>query len=342
MLSNEVKKIDWVLLILIILVFNVSIKYKIISLLLTFLITFRRKIPFKEIPTFYYGIVILSTLHFIIGYLFNDDKSYFLISLIGILYWVIMLIYSLQIKNIVNKLTVHKIKNTLALLFILNFIFCIKDIIYICIETSALNPYTFIGLSEKYFMSTGDYIYGIFGNTSAVNAAACLLGVVFFFKENKFIAIIALISLLLTVSNIDNLILISILILIVIASSQKIEKSFSICLIAIIISFYVKISPDNLAYILPIQKSKITNVDTLEKIKIKRAVELENYRDSILNTKNGTHIQNQIDTSDKIIKENSISPNQVISQQLNQAKVKLEKTVADTSYFIAIEKNNKN
>lgn len=334
----KILSVNWILLTAIILVFHVNMKYKIAALLLTFLITLKRKIPFKEIPYFYYIILIISAVHSATAFLFHDDNTYFLISIINVLYWTIAITASLQMKNIVNSIQIEKIKNTITLLFILNFIFCLYNIFTINMETGVINPYTFKGLSGKYYMSTGDYIFGIFGNTSNVNAAACFLGVIYFFKKNKIMTTITLISLLLTTSNLNNIFLILILLMVLIFDKPKINKAFSICLLALIATFYARISPENFSYI---KNSNQTNNETISAdsslISHKDLVmkELRNYKDSI--ERRQQKAVNTIAQTDTIFTTESQLSEKTISQKVNQALRALENTKADDTFLIALE-----
>jgi hypothetical protein len=71
-----------------------------------------------------------------------------------------------------------------------------------------LNPFRYQGNFQKYFMGTGDYIKGISFDTSTTNAVINAFGVLYFLnRKNAAMTIACMFTLLLTASNITNLLL---------------------------------------------------------------------------------------------------------------------------------------
>ncbi|MBS1935645.1 MAG: hypothetical protein JST96_16715, partial [Bacteroidetes bacterium] len=143
----------------------------------------------------------------------------------------------------------NTIHNTLLLFFLVNAAVSFVDILIIIIKSGALNPYIYQGLRQKYFIGTGDYIKGIFFDTSTTNAIVNAFAVIYFLKRKKYLpSLICMIVLLLTCSNLTNIMLFVTFIFMFIFNSTRSEKSIiSICMFMLIL-FLVKVSPQNNQY----------------------------------------------------------------------------------------------
>jgi len=54
------------------------------------------------------------------------------------------------------------------------------NLLLIIIETGSINPYTYKGLNQKYFISTGDAITGITFDSPVTTAFICAFGLLYF------------------------------------------------------------------------------------------------------------------------------------------------------------------
>ena len=117
-------------------------------------------------------------------------------------------------------------------------------------ETGSLNPYTYQGNFQKYFIGTGDYIKGISFDTSTTNAAINAFGVFLFLEKRKWgMLLLCLSCLLLTGSNLVNLLLLICLVFLIFFRTGKDQKSIIIlCMIPMIV-FWARVSPQNNNYI---------------------------------------------------------------------------------------------
>jgi len=169
-----------------------------------------------------------------------------LVFLTGMGCWVLSLLAVHQIKLIVERTETEKIHNTLIAFFIINALVSAGNLISIMLETGSINPYTFTGLHRTYFIMTGDFIEGLSFDISSTNAVLCAFGVLYFlYKKVPVMFLVCVCTLFFTFSNLINLILLFILLMIFIFKSNKVQKSLIIVCCAIYLVFMFKVSPQN-------------------------------------------------------------------------------------------------
>lgn len=245
-----------------ILLINVKPVIKLIALLLIFIIRPGFKMllhPFRlRIPLFYLAIIAFTILQLLVwpSHL-NSNYLPVLFSAIG--FWCISYLILCQLKSAVDINETEKLHRTVIVFFVLNAIFSVGNLFIIMIESGSLNPYRFQGLYQKYFIRTGDLIYGISFDTSTTNAIINAFGVIYFlFRKNIILTGICMLCLLLTTSNIINLLLALTLLVIFVFYSNKIMKSLTIICLAIMICFVARISPENNKYMIKFYNHMIT------------------------------------------------------------------------------------
>ncbi|MEO6683629.1 MAG: hypothetical protein ABIN48_12475, partial [Ginsengibacter sp.] len=117
-------------------------------------------------------------------------------------------------------------------------------------ETGTLNPYLYQGDHQKYFIGTGDYIKGISLDTSNTNSVLNAFGVIYFLsKKNSPMMALCMATLLLTGSNITNILLGLCLVFIFIFQSDRDRKSLIVICFLFLILFLVKVTPQNIDYV---------------------------------------------------------------------------------------------
>ena len=132
----------------------------------------------------------------------------------------------------------------LLVFFIINAIVSLLNIGLIIFKTGEINPYTYQGEYQKYFIGTGDFIKGITFDTSNTNAVLSAIGVIYFLiRKNPFMTLLCMAILLLTCSNFLNIILGLILILLFIFKSSRDQKSIIAVCFMFLVVFMVKVSP---------------------------------------------------------------------------------------------------
>ena len=155
-----------------------------------------------------------------------------------------------QIKLIVEHNDPAVIHKTIQLFFILNAAVSLAILLMIIFETGSINPYLYQGEYQKYFIGTGDYIKGISFDTSTTNAVLNSFGVIYFISRKSIkMVVLCMAVLLLTGSNITNLLLSVVLLWVFIFQSDRNQKSIILICFLMGMAFMTKISPQNNQYI---------------------------------------------------------------------------------------------
>src|ERR1700744_3549623 len=153
-------RLDWKLLLFLLLFLNVKLEVKIVAIVIIYLLQadFRFKFSFKNsrLPLFYPLIMILAFADFIISKNYSSP-NYLLVLLMGAGFWLLCILAIHQVKLCVEHNNVEIIHNTILAFFIINAAISLLNLGAIIIETHALNPYTYQGQHQKYFIGTGDY-----------------------------------------------------------------------------------------------------------------------------------------------------------------------------------------
>lgn len=246
-------KADWNLLLFLLLFLNVKIGVKIIAIVLIYLLQFNFRFGFKlknsRLPLFYLLIIGIA----LIGTVINKAYAmpgYPLVLFYGLGFWGLCILAAHQVKLSVERNEPAVIHQTIILFFLINAAMSFFNIGLIILKTHAINPYTYQGEYQKYFMSTGDYIRGITFNTSNTNAVLSAFGVIYFLVRNNFLMVLlCMVVLLLTGSNFTNLALIFILALLFILKSSRNQKSCIVTCMVFLVIFMAKISPQNNTYV---------------------------------------------------------------------------------------------
>lgn len=244
---------DWKLLLFLLLFLNVKIAVKIPAIALIYLLKFDFKFRFKSkgtrLPLFYPLIILIA----ILGFLINGHyagSNYNLVFLTGILFWVLCMLAVHQIKLAVERNDAKIVHQTILLFFIINTVASLANIGKIILETHALNPYTYQGQFQKYFISTGDFIRGITFDTSTTNAVLNAFGVMYFItKKNMGMTLVCMSVMLLTASNFTNVFTMAVLAFLFVFNSTRNQKSVIIVCAAMLVLFMTKISPQNSNYV---------------------------------------------------------------------------------------------
>ena len=176
--------------------------------------------------------------------------NYGLVLATGIFFWILCILAVHQIKLSVEKNDPATIHQTIVLFFILNALVSLFTYVAIVAETGAINAYRYQGNYQQYFIGTGDYIKGISFDTSTTNAILNAFGVIYFLLKGKNImTVLCMAVLLLTSSNITNLMLCGILVFLFFFQSNRTQKSMIIICIVMFATFLTKISPQNNDYV---------------------------------------------------------------------------------------------
>jgi hypothetical protein len=250
--KKPVFKIEWKLLVFLILIMDVKLVVKALALVfICFMqpdLKFGFSIKNSRLPLFYLIVIGIAILDFM---LFPDFSSnYILVVLTGILIWLACILAVHHIKLLVERTDITILHNTILVFFILNIIFSFINLSTILFEIGFRNPYLYQGQYQKYYLNTGDFIKGLSYDTSTTNAVINCFGTIYFLYRKKYGLVLAsLITLILTVSNFSNICLTVILITIFIFKSNREQKSIIVICIMLMIIFYSKFSPQNYDYL---------------------------------------------------------------------------------------------
>lgn len=247
------KNLDWKLLVFLLFFLNVKLAVKIPAIALIYILQFNFKFGFgiknSRLPLFYPIAIAIAVINGLIQ-LHSESTAYGVMWLTGISFWVLCVLAVHQIKLSVERHTVEVIHRTIVVFFIVNTICSLFNILGIIYEIHAINPYTYQGEYQKYFIGTGDYIRGITFDTSSTNAILNAIGVIYFLdKKRPLLLLMCMGTLLLTCSNFVNIILLVILLVIFIFKSTRDQKSLIAACLVLLVIFMVKISPQNDDYV---------------------------------------------------------------------------------------------
>lgn len=248
------KEIDWKLLVFLLLFLNVKLAIKIPAIVFIYILQFDFKMAFSlknsRLPLFYPLAIIIAVVNGLLN-LNTENTNYLVLWLTGIGFWVLCILAMHQIKLAVERNTVEVIHRTIVVFFVINAIFSLYNLLTIILEIHNINPYTYQGEYQKYFIGTGDYIKGITFDTSNTNAILNAIGVVYFLDKKKpLLLLMCMGTLLLTCSNCVNVVLLLILLVLFIFKSTRDQKSLIVACLVLLVVFMVKISPQNNQYVL--------------------------------------------------------------------------------------------
>lgn len=243
---------DWPLLGFLLLFIDVKLGVKLAALLLIYLLRpdlrFRFNLKNSRLPLFYVLIFIPAIAAFFANANYRTP-NYLPVYFSGACFWLICLLAAHQIKLAVEKQPAEVIHHTIQLFFIINGMVSVGQITLIMWHTGSLNPYLYQGEYQKYFLGTGDYIRGIAFDTSTTNAVLNAFGVIYFLeKKNTAMLLGCMAVLLLTGSNLTNLVLSVLLIVLFAFRTDREQKSLVLLCLMCLVLFLVKISPQNNAY----------------------------------------------------------------------------------------------
>lgn len=255
------RNLSWPLLLFLVGVINVKLVIKII-ILLSFLIIYRKELFANKGKNpafiwFYASMISIGTVNFFLPGN-SSNKNYLFVVLLGIGFWGLCIAASLITKMLIEETATTKISATIKFFFQLNFLITAVQLFIIMIDAGALNPYTYQGQYQKYFISTGDRLTGISLDISTTNAIVSAFGVFYFLYRQQFIMLLlCMITLLATGSNFIFLFTIASFIVIFLFSTNRMQKSSIILCLALFVIFLARVSPQNNRYANTVLSEKV-------------------------------------------------------------------------------------
>jgi hypothetical protein len=246
------KLADWKLLLFLVLFLNVKMAIKVPAIALIYLLQFNFKFGFglknSRLPLFYLLAIIIALFNWVISRNYFNI-NYNIVLLTGISFWVLCILAMHQVKLFVENNDTETIHRTIVAFFIINAALSFLNIAAIIWKTGYLNPYTYQGEFQKYFISTGDYIRGLTFDTTTTNAVLNAFGCIYFLtKKNAGMLLLCMAVMLLTASNYTNMILLLCFAILFIFKSTRDQKSLIAACIMFLVVFMVKVSPQNYIY----------------------------------------------------------------------------------------------
>jgi hypothetical protein len=241
------------LLLFLLLVLNVKLVIKVLAIIFITLYQFR-SVSWKNILRqrqlyFYCSIISIGLINYILQ-LKAIHANYSFTVLFGAGLWILAAAASYHLFLVVQKEETKKLYTTITFFFVLHISAMFLKLLKIMIECGTLNPYTYKGLNQKYYISTGDHISGITFDSPATTAFISAFALIYFLYRRHFIlSLAATASLAITGSNLTNIFLVIVLLVVFIFRSDRIQKSFIIVQLCLLIIFLTKISPRDNEYL---------------------------------------------------------------------------------------------
>lgn len=248
-ITNYSRKINWVLLVFLLLVLNVKLLVKVAAIILISILQYRN-ISFKNIVRqrslyFYIAMIAIAGLNFLLQAKTATVNQAMAVAF-GTGLWIMAAAACYFIYQLVQKEEPEKLHATLKLFFLLHIVITIVKLLWIIIETGAINPYAYTGMHQKYYINTGDYITGITFDSPVTTGVISGFAIFYFLYRAQFIlSFAAMISLLTVGSNLTNLAVGIVLLFAFIFHSDKARKSLIIAHLCLLVIFAARISPQN-------------------------------------------------------------------------------------------------
>ncbi|HEX4375319.1 MAG TPA: hypothetical protein VHZ50_18585 [Puia sp.] len=319
-IKNLLNKIDWQLLLFLLLFLQVKLAVKVAGIVIIYLMQWNFRFGFKiknsRLPLFYPVIIAIAFVGLLLNANFTNFR-YDVVFVTGICFWVLCILAIHQLKLFVDRNDAQKINQTIIVFFILNAIVSVITLLIIILKTGALNPYLYQGENQKYFISTGDYIKGITFDTSTTNAILNAFGVIYFLvKKNVRMVFLCMSILILTASNLTSLLLLIVFAGLFIFRSDRNQKSVMLVCFFMLVIFLGKVSPQNDDYVsevfkkfMPKEKLQVKKNDSVVKIV------------SITNEKTFAPVAEYVDTAKKILIQKEIKSFAVEDKPLIMAAI---------------------
>lgn len=241
------EKIDLPFLIFLLTISSNKIYLKVVALALIFILRPRFDFFFnRKISLFYPAILILATFHFL--FLERDFRmEHIALFLVGAFYWMACYGYMYQSYLFVKGNGRAKIDATIILYVSINFAACIFNYISVCIKAQSAFPFLQEGI---YGTSAGDYIWGLFGSPSYINAIICSFFAIYFLYTKRYgMFLLTSFFVLLPFANIISIVFAGALVLYLFFPGEWMRRVYILLGLVMWILMYYFISPNNFDYI---------------------------------------------------------------------------------------------
>lgn len=241
--------INWLLLLSLLLILNVKLPLKVAGLLLLIWLN-RKNLRIGEFFKqrylfFYFSVIAIGLVNLALQYK-SVSSAYLMTAAVGLSFWLMSAFFAYNLYCLAKKEDTEVLLKTVGLLFILNIAAIFFNFLRIVIETGSINPFTYKGLNQKYFVSTGDSIVGISFDAPVTTAFICAFGLLYFLYRRRYAwSVASMIALIIMASNFANIVLVGVFAFAFLFNSTRDQKSFFVIYIVMLIIFMARISPDN-------------------------------------------------------------------------------------------------
>jgi hypothetical protein len=250
--TKYLRQVNWTLLLFLVLMLNVKLVVKVIALLFILFISYRSftwtNLRRQRLILFYAVIVAITCINFLLQ-IRQATFNYSLTALFGLSIWIMAAVAGFSIFSIIQKDSGERIHRTVELFFLLHIAATGINLLLIMAETGALNPYTYKGMNQKYFISTGDFIRGIGFDSPVSTAMISAFALTYFlYRQQLIFSLLAMGSLLLIGSNLTNIFVLGVLAFAFLFKTNRLQRSIISLYIVLFILFVAKVSPQNNEY----------------------------------------------------------------------------------------------
>jgi hypothetical protein len=283
---RKLRGIDWKLFLFLVLVMNVKLVVKIIAII-AIVVLERKSFTLKSFIRkpyilFYMGMIAIALINLLLQYR-DLHLPYLLVTGMGILLWMMPAIAGYHSYNIVQKGDLDKIHRTVSFFFLVHVAIIFASLLMIILEIRTIDPYTFKGLNQKYYISTGDYIRGITFDDAVTTAMIAAFGLLYFlYRRRFFYSLLCMAGVLVIFSNLTNIFLLLIFVFLFIFKSDRVQKSMVIVYGCMLVIFITTVSPQNNEYVVSFIYKMIGKAYYLPPVKTIAREELKQMPDSLL------------------------------------------------------------
>lgn len=242
------EKVDIPFLLFLVTISSNKIYLKLVAIVLIFLL--RPKFNFffnKNIARFYPVIIIFSVLRFLLLDR-NFDINYLSLFCVGTFYWLMCYAYMYQSYLFVKENGLVKINNTLVVYVLLNFVLVLYNYAVVCVKAHSITP--FAQETGSFGTSAGDYIWGLFGAPSYINAMANSLLAIYFLHNKQYrMFLISSFVVFLPFANVITMVYLALLLVYVFLIGEWKGRAFIGAALLLCLLMYYFISPNNFSYL---------------------------------------------------------------------------------------------
>lgn len=250
--KDHMRSVNWPLLLFLVLFLNVKLYVKIVAVIIALLVHRETPLPRRIIGQkwlwFYLAMPLLAGINLLLASSFSIPS---LLSFsLGCGYWMLAMLAGWHVFLFVrDEEDKERLYRTADLFFLLNMICVLVVFIGICIDAGSINPFTYRGQHQKYFINTGDFFRGLSMDSSVTAAMINAFGLLFFlYRGKKGLSLLALVCILMAGSNLLDLLLIGCFGFIFLFRSNRVQKLMILVYLVLIGVFMVKVSPENEEY----------------------------------------------------------------------------------------------